>query len=164
MKKTSILFIGISLLAASCRYSTCQESRIWLKYDGRGADKMAFNFKKYEKGSGFEKLLSTITDTARYKYSPYYGKEIFWAEPRSIDANNDYIIEIPATGKIYKIYDITYGGKKKAADDGLISENKTKCTRDISYKINGTEYHKKGVVYTYGNEPSDITTEILIEP
>ncbi len=158
-----LVFALVIIAFNSCRYSECKEPTISLKYSGGVTDKIIFNFKKYEKGSGFGKLISIATDTAQYKYNPYYGKETFWAEPRFLDGNNDYIIEISATGRTYKIYDITYSGKKRAADDGLISENRTRCRRDISYKINGTEYFNKGAVYTYGNEPSTYA-EILIEP
>ncbi len=148
--KNLLAIILIVIMGASCRYTTCEESRIYIEYQGKEIDKMIFNFKKYEKGSGFEKLLSTVTDSAEYKYSPYAGQYIIWAEPRFLDGNNDYIIEIPETGKVYKIYDITYSGKKKAFAGGTTSEIDTKCTRDISYKVNGTEYTVNGTVYSYG--------------
>lgn len=156
MKKTSILFIGISMLASSCRYSTCTERNIGLKFNGQMLyNRFALN--RYEKCSNFTNLISTDTDAVTVANGKYTAKKY-----NTLYAGSDYIIEIVGWNKQYKISDIYFSGKTRAKDGGLVSENKTRCTRDLNYTVNGEEKHIQGAVYTYGNEPTN-EAEIFIE-
>lgn len=154
MKYIAIAYLIIA--CSACRYSTCEEPSISLKFNGQ----MLYNhfaLNRYEKGSNFTNLISTDTDAVTVSNGKYAGKKY-----NTLYAGCDYIIEIVGWNKQYKISDINYSGKTKAKDDGLVSENKTRCTRDINYTVNGDEKHIQGSVYSYGNTPYN-KAEILIE-
>jgi len=151
-----LLILPAILLFGACRYSTCTEPVVNLKFNGQMLyNRFALN--RYEKGSNFTNLISTDTDAVTVANGKYAAKKY-----NTLYAGCDYLIEIVGWNKQYKISDIYYSGKTKAKDDGLVSENKTRCTRDLNYTVNGEEKFMKGAVYSYGNEPAN-TSEIFIE-
>jgi hypothetical protein len=146
MKNILFLAAGLLMLFTSCRYSDCDDPYIMLSYELDTSGKLVFTYSTYEKGTGFAKLLNSELDSARID-SPYHSTT---ANHISIDGKYDVIISIPSTGKTYKISDISYSGRKRVRADGLLSENKTRCTRTINYNVNGQTYSVEGKTYEYG--------------
>lgn len=151
----SLLFIAVSsvILFTSCRFSECSNPGVALTYKLDSSGILLFEFDTYEKGSGFSKLLSSEQDSAHIDtfYHTQYSKEtIVTSNHNQVNDNYDYIITIPATGKIYMISDISHSGKKKVKADGLFSENRTACRRTVSYNVNGQTFTTEGSTYEIG--------------
>ncbi len=147
------LFIIPVLIFAGCHNVACTEPYLILKFKYDSSGYIAYNFERYEKGSGYTKLLSSETDTA--KNGNNYPKN------SKLDGSSDYYITILATGKEYKFSDISYSGRKKTSD-GTIAEmsRSTDCTRNIHYKLNGIEYKVDGAIFSGTSSRRDIDVEI----
>lgn len=151
MRYISVIIL-LTVFLYSCRNVTCSEPSIQLKYeylDSLGY--LPYKFERFEQGSNFSKLLSSETDTARYEG---YGTAL--AKYTSLSAGNDYRITVLATGRQYAVSDISYSGQKKTTD-GMVYEmsRAVRCTRTISYKVNGENVKVDGSSYEryYGSAP-----------
>ena len=146
-----IYLLTLLLAVASCsRKADCWNPPIYLNYYC-DSGYIAFNFKTYEKGTGFTKLISNEPDTAIYRNHINLGAGIFPANDAHgtiYNAAYDYMIEIIATGKTYKIADISYDGKDKVRYGSVISEDEAiSCTHNMYYKLNDTQYSVSGGQY-----------------
>lgn len=146
----SYLFMPVmALLAIGCtRKTTCTDEMIRLKYQLKSkTDVLHFKFSTYKKGSNFSELISTEADSARMDtLTPPYST---YSNHNSLNAANDYIIEITETGKTYKVSDINYDGDKKK-DDNVKSESRIRCTRTTYYTLNGEVKKQEGSTYDKG--------------
>jgi hypothetical protein len=152
----NLLFLTCLILLASCgRHAYCTDPVISISYHPDSSGVLVYEFNTYEKGTGFSKLISSNTDSV-YKDTVYYGTTPYpqsHAKYTTIDGNHDYIINIPETGKTYKISEISYTGDKKVKADGGFSELKTKCTRTVSYKVNGQTFTTEGITHDGSQGP-----------
>jgi hypothetical protein len=151
MKKILFLVAGLAMLFTSCRYSDCDDPAIVLDYQLDVTDTLFLQFDTYEKGSGFSKRLSSEQDAVYLDtgYITPYGPATR-AKHSHIKDSYDYLITMAATGKTYKITDIGFSGKKRVRVGGIISENKTRCTRTVNYSVNGQKHTVEGTTYEYG--------------
>jgi hypothetical protein len=137
----------------SCRNVACTEPYLILKFKYDYSGYIVYKFERYEKGSGYTKLLFSEIDTARYGNN--------FPKNSQLDGSSDYNITILATGKEYKFSDISYSGKRKTSD-GTIAEmsRSTDCTRNIHYKLNGIDYKVDGAIFSGTSSRRDIDVEI----
>lgn len=149
MKNLLIIAVASILLITSCRYSDCTNPNISLDFKLDSNNILIFKFNTYEKGGGFTKLISSDIDTAHID-STNYRRFVTGYRHSSIDGTYDYIIEIPETSKTYSISNISYSGKKRVKDGGILSENKTACTRTVNYTVNAQNYTAEGDTYEKG--------------
>ncbi len=157
----SYLFLPVmALLTLGCtRKTTCTDENVRLKYQLQSkTDVLHFKISTYTKGSNFSGLISTETDSARMDtLTPPYAA---YSHHNNLNAANDYIIEIPETGKTYKISNIYYDGDTKK-DDNVKSESRIRCTRTTYYTVNGEMRKQEGSVYDKGfGGPTYATIEI----
>jgi hypothetical protein len=165
MKYLLFFTAGCLMFFVSCsRYSTCSDPRITLYYQVDTSDTLVCEFNTYEKGTGFSKLISSKTDSVYWDSVYSYYDSAYHPQLRakytSVDSKYDYIINIPETGKTYKISDISYGGNKSVKASGIISENKTGCSRSVSYTLNGKIFTVNGSTYEGQRRPDDVVIEI----
>lgn len=153
MKNLLFLAIGSMLLLSSCRYSECSEPVVGLRFMVDSTDTLRFQFDTYEKGSKFSRLVSSEGDSAyidTLDYITHKQASTFARQHNHVDDKYDYIISVPASGKTYKISDINHSGKRKVKADGIISENRTACTRTVNYTVNGQAFSVEGSTYEIG--------------
>lgn len=149
LMRNLILALFSSLLIISCgKKVTCSDPGIMLDYILDSTHKLAFTFHTYQKGSGFSKLISSEPDTAYLDNTntPNYVN----ARHLYIGEAYDYTIEIPATGKTYKVSNISYSGHDKVRVGGFSGDGSDACTRTVSYTLNGQNYTVNGDIYKSG--------------
>jgi hypothetical protein len=142
MRNLLIIFTAFLLNTACNNYSNCYEPRVSVNYYPQDTtDTIFFNFKRYVKSSNFSNLVDSVRDSFAYhKQNTPNGQ---------LAPEYDYIIDIPETGKSYKIYNIHYDGKERVKSGGVLTTNeyRTMCSRNTYFTVNGVDSIFYGAEY-----------------
>lgn len=116
---------------SSCRYTTCHEPGVSVKFQNPQSVKLKYILYKFPKHGELINPISTAI---------IYG---------SVDLSSEYdwTIQLEGSDKIHSIQNIHYTGSKKGYADGLYSEIKTKCYRDTHYTFDGKHYRVMSTEY-----------------
>ncbi len=136
------MFVGMCLLAASCRKNECRDNTPYLQLNGFNSAELAGMVKKrYKRSPDFLGYLSTDSSRLSPSYSPNSGSGGRWSvatDLLALDAAYNYIIEVPMAGKEYRIRDIYFESRTEKAR-GVTSEI-DRCCNTAYFTVNDSLY------------------------
>lgn len=144
-----LILIVLAVFVNSCVKTDCVESdiQVIISYDSATL-KLYYKVSQYEKGYGFNSLITSRNDSITGVNTNgywFYSNTSFY-----ISSQYDWVIEFPETGKVYKISDIHYSGRKKLSELHIMGEYRTRCFRETHYSMNGSQYTIERGTYEKG--------------
>ena len=134
MKNTCLLLSAIVILFGSSCRKYCSPRPI-TEIEFQSNDSITDNklrVDKYDKATGFSKLISSSESTIGVYYRP--GEMSHGSAGGDLtDAGYNYRITLLPSGQVYDITELSYGHEKSSSGYG--GGNTTKCS--FSYKVNG---------------------------
>jgi hypothetical protein len=156
---SGVLFL--LLINSSCYRIYCTKPPISLSFSGFDSSELASAvIIKYQKNGSFSHALGTTvyiptenTNMVTPANSISNSDTVYYYERSgiygiSIDPNNDYVVQVPATGETYKIKAISFG------DEHTQAGNADGCTSSMSCYVNDKKQQYAG--YYYGDWTADI--------